>query len=118
MTTPEPAAVEPAVPVLPFPPSPTNGRSSVDPAVLLLVEELRRGNDQLRAEMVGAIRDLTVEVQELRRQAPGRLSLYALSGVVVLALVAVFGLVASRGIEPGAVAHAVHEVAPGVLSSP
>jgi len=97
-------------------PAPTNGLGSpehgVDPAVLLLVGEVRRSNDALRAEMVSALRDVAGEVQELRRQAPGRLALYALGAVVVLALVAQLALVATRGVDPGKVVEAVQQVTP------
>ena len=63
----------------------------------------------MRAEMVGAIKDLTGEVQELRKQAPGRLAFYALSAIVLIAMVALLALVATRGVDPTTVAHAAVE---------
>lgn len=94
----------------------------VDPAILLLVGEIRRGNDALRREVVSAQKDTTTafgvlgkEMVELRKQAPGRLSFYLAASVVVLALVAVFGVLATRGVNVNDVAHAVHEVAPSVV---
>ena len=102
-------------------PMPHGENHVLDPAVLLLVEEMRRGNDALRGEMVGAqhettaaIVNLNVEMRELRNQAPGRLSFYLASAVVILALISVFGLLATRGVDPGTVAQAVHDVAPSV----
>lgn len=81
----------------------------VDPAVRLLIEEVRRGQDRVVEE----VRGLRAEMRELRREAPGRLSIYALGSVVVLALIAVLALVATRGVDPSVVADAVRQVAPG-----
>ena len=118
-TEPLPVAEEAVVPsVRSIPPAsrtpvpPNGGGGQIDPAVLLLVEEVRRSNDALRSEVAGAVKTLAAEVRELRRQAPGRLSVYALSSVVVLALVALLALVATRGVDPVRVAEAVGTVAP------
>ena len=103
---------------------PAAAAHAVDPAVLLLVEEIRRGNDALRGEMVAAQKDTTKaigvlsgEMRELRKQAPGRLSFYLAASVVVLALVAVFGVLATRGVNTNDIAHAVREASPLGTSS-
>ena len=90
----------------------------LDPGVSLLIQEIRRSNDSLRGEMVGAQRETTAAIgglsDELRKQAPGRLSFYLSTAVVLLALVSVFGLLASKGVDVATVAHAVTAVAPDV----
>ncbi|MDP2310917.1 MAG: hypothetical protein Q8P18_33165 [Pseudomonadota bacterium] len=87
--------------------------AGVDPAILLLVGEIRRGQDSLRGEMVAAQRENTAalgsvvtELRELRRQAPGRFVFSLSSALVVISLVSIFGLLASRGVDVGAVADA------------
>ncbi|MDP2308001.1 MAG: hypothetical protein Q8P18_18395 [Pseudomonadota bacterium] len=96
-------------------------RPDIDPAIVLLVHEMRRGQDSLRAEIVGAQREttaaiggLTREMRELRKQAPGRLAFYLAASIVVICLVAVFALIASRGVDVSAVSNAVQTVAPVV----
>lgn len=87
----------------------SNPDSEVDPAILLLITEMRRGNDSLKVELVGAVRDLGTEVK-----SQGRLAIYLSSAIVVLALVSMFGVLATRGVDPGSVAKAVHQVAPAI----
>lgn len=103
----------------------TGSRPKMDPAVILLVEEIRRGQDALRTdfcdaqrETTTAIESLTGEMRELRRQAPGRLAFYLSSAVVLLALISVMALVASRGIDPRVVGDAASTVAPAAPVAP
>lgn len=123
-TAPEPASMSQPAPANGPATDPHFGRRSyddcaIDPAVVLLVEEVRRGNDALRDAMVAsqrettaALTNVTVEIRELRKQAPGRLSFYLAASVVLLALISTFALVATRGVDPGKVADAVTDIAP------
>lgn len=127
----EPTAETTAIPEGEEMPTPSNGRAydhgvvdlyksrDIDPAVVLLIQEVRRGQDAMRTDFVEAQRDttkaigsLTTEMRELRKQAPGRLSFYLASAVVLLALIATFSLVATARVDVGKVADAVSSVAP------
>lgn len=114
------SAEETAVPVLQFPqqpqPPPPGG---VDPTIALFVEEFRRGQDAMRKDLVDEVRglrsdmqDVRAEVRGLRDQAPGKLSFYLAASVVALAMIAMFGVLLTRGVDVGKVADAVHEIAP------
>ena len=102
---------------------PSNGAArrprDIDPGVVLLIQEVRRGNDALRSEMVSAQRETTAaidrmgeKIDRLQEQAPGRLAFYLAAGVVILALVSMFGVLATKGVDPKGVADAVRVVAP------
>lgn len=91
----------------------------VPPAVLLLVEELRRSSDALRSELVGAQKETTAavgvlsnEMRQLRATAPGRLSAYLAAGVMALALVSILGLLSFRGVDVREVTDAARVVQP------
>lgn len=89
-------------------------RAEVVSALREAGEEQRRSNDTLRAEVVGAVKENTIEMRELRKQAPGAGMLWAFGAVVIICLVAQFGLLYSRGGTEAVreVAEAVKTVAP------
>jgi hypothetical protein len=100
---------------------------SLDPTVLLLVEELKRSNDNVRLEMrierdgqaqrdkmmLEAISSCGAEIGAMRG-AFDRFATYALVGILTVALVALLGLVGTRGVDPGDVAAAAASLVPGV----
>jgi hypothetical protein len=92
----------------------------VDPSVQLLVDEIRRGQDSMRADLVGeqknttaAINDLVSEMRALRAMAPGKGNVYLASAIIMLALLSMLGLMSVKGVNVTEVAHAASEVAPG-----
>jgi hypothetical protein len=103
-------------------PSPSNGLAGrtrpdpldIDPAISLLIQAIMRSQDVMREDIVAsqrettaAIRGLGSEMRELRRQAPGRLAFYLAASVVIMALISMFGMLASQGVNIQNVAEAV-----------
>lgn len=89
----------------------------VDPAILLLVEEIRRGQDALReamskanAEIVAAHREAVEEIRGLRRDTPGKLNHALAIGIVMLALFSIAGLITVAGGDVGAAGDATSHV--------
>jgi hypothetical protein len=91
----------------------------VDPAIMLVIDELRRGQDARdrsdatrHAEVLAAIKEMVVEQRALRAMAPGKGNLYLATSLVVLALVSILGLMSTRGVRLGEVAAATEQVMP------
>lgn len=73
-----------------------------------LVTEIRRGQDSLRVDIAKSIDTQTAAITELTTALREISKMHGafVAGVLLLALVSVLGLLATRGVDPGAVTHA------------